>query len=449
MQRLLHLVYSLNRSTLIAFSFMAIILVGTFLLMLPISNTSGKWLPVIDALFTATSASCVTGLAVLDTGKDLTIFGQLVLITLIQIGGLGLMTITTLFAVGLGKRINISQRLLIQESLNQDAPSGVVRIALDIIKYTLVIEFVFGIILAFYFYEMLEMGGKALYWGYWHAISAFCNAGFDLLGDYASLTAFRGNVVVNLVFMVLIILGGIGFTVIGDVVQKRRWRYFSLHTKIVLSVNTILLVVGAVLFWLLEMENPATIGSLSVGEQWLASAFQSVTARTAGFNTVDIGALSGASLTLMMILMFIGASSTSTGGGIKTTTFTVLMLSTLALLRGKKDVVLFKRRIDGNIISKSYAIFVLAQLWLVLAFFMLLVFDTSGHSYQLILFELISAFGTVGLGVGITTEWNTWCKLILIATMYIGRIGILTFSMSFFNKKVDRIRHPAENILIG
>ncbi|MBQ7020990.1 MAG: Trk family potassium uptake protein, partial [Phascolarctobacterium sp.] len=307
MQRLLHLVYSLNRSTLIAFSFMAIILVGTFLLMLPISNTSGKWLPVIDALFTATSASCVTGLAVLDTGKDLTIFGQLVLITLIQMGGLGLMTITTLFAVGLGKRINISQRLLIQESLNQDAPSGVVRIALDIIKYTLVIEFVFGTILAFYFYEMLEMGGKALYWGYWHAISAFCNAGFDLLGDYASLTAFRGNVVVNLVFMVLIILGGIGFTVIGDVVQKRRWRYFSLHTKIVLSVNTILLVVGAVLFWLLEMENPATIGSLSVGEQWLASAFQSVTARTAGFNTVDIGALSGASLTLMMILMFIGA----------------------------------------------------------------------------------------------------------------------------------------------
>ena len=151
----------------------------------------------------------------------------------------------------------------------------------------------------------------------------------------------------------------------------------------------------------------------------------------------------------MMILMFIGASSTSTGGGIKTTTFTVLMLSTLALLRGKKDVVLFKRRIDGNIISKSYAIFVLAQLWLVLAFFMLLVFDTSGHSYQLILFELISAFGTVGLGVGITTEWNTWCKLILIITMYIGRIGILTFSMSFFNKKVDRIRHPAENILIG
>ena len=449
MQRLLHLVYSLNRSTLIAFSFMAIILVGTFLLMLPISNTSGKWLPVIDALFTATSASCVTGLAVLDTGKDLTIFGQLVLITLIQIGGLGLMTITTLFAVGLGKRINISQRLLIQESLNQDAPSGVVRIALDIIKYTLVIEFVFGTILAFYFYEMLKMGGKALYWGYWHAISAFCNAGFDLLGDYASLTAFRGNVVVNLVFMVLIILGGIGFTVIGDVVQKRKWRYFSLHTKIVLSVNTILLVVGAVLFWLLEMETPATIGSLSVGEQWLASAFQSVTARTAGFNTVDIGALSGASLTLMMILMFIGASSTSTGGGIKTTTFTVLMLSTLALLRGKKDVVLFKRRIDGNIISKSYAIFFLAQLWLVLAFFMLLVFDTSGHSYQLILFELISAFGTVGLGVGITTEWNTWCKLILIATMYIGRIGILTFSMSFFNKKVDRIRHPAENILIG
>lgn len=449
MQRLVHLFFSLNRSMMILFSFAAVIVVGTVLLMLPIAHTNGQWLPFVDALFTATSAACVTGLAVLDTGRDLSIFGQVVLIILIQIGGVGLMTITTLFSIGLGKRINIGQRLLIQESLNQGAPEGVIRMALDILKYTFIIEFVFGTILAFYFYDLLGVAGKALYWGYWHAISAFSNAGFDLLGDYSSLVSFRGNVPVNLVFMALIILGGLGFTVIGDIRHKSGWRYYSLHTKIVLVVNTVLLVGGALLFWLLEMDNPATLGGLSVGEQCLASFFQSVAARTAGFNTVEISQLGGATLTLMMTLMFIGASSTSTGGGIKTTTFAVLLMSTLALLRGKKDVVIFNRRIDGSTISKSNSIFVLAQLWIVFAFFLLLAFDTNDHGYELVLFELLSAFSTTGLGVGITVEWNTWCKLILIATMYIGRIGILTFSMSFFNKKVDRIRYPAENILIG
>lgn len=449
MQRLIHLFFSFNRSAVILFSFAAVIVVGTMLLMLPVAHVNGQWLPFIDALFTATSAACVTGLSVIDTGRDLSIFGQLVLIILIQIGGVGLMTITTLFSIGLGKRINIGQRLLIQESLNQVAPEGVIRMALDILKYTFIIEFIFGSVLAFYFYEVLGVVDKALYWGYWHAISAFSNAGFDLLGNYESLTIFRDNLAVNLIFMILIILGGLGFTVIGDIHHKRNWRYLSLHTKIVLTVNTALLVGGALLFWILETNNPATLGAMPLGEQWLTSCFQSVAARTAGFNTIDISLLGGATLTLIMTLMFIGASSTSTGGGIKTTTFAVLLMSTLALLRGKKDVVIFHRRIDSATVNKSNSIFVLAQLWLVFAFFLLLAFDTNDHSYELILFELLSAFSTTGLGVGITLEWNTWCKLILIATMYIGRIGILTFSMSFFNKKVDRIRHPAENILIG
>ena len=449
MQRLVHLNFSLNRSSLILFSFAAVIIVGTFLLMLPAAHKNGQWLNFVDALFTATSAACVTGLSVLDPGQDLSLFGQIVLIVLIQIGGVGLMTITTLFSIGLGKRINIGQRLLIQESFNNRTPEGVIRMALDITKYTLVIEFVFGTMLAFYFYEFLGTGVKALYWGYWHAISAFSNAGFDLLGNSVSLTAFRANWVVNIIFMLLIILGGIGFTVMGDMHRNRKWRYFSLHTKIVLVVNGALLIGGAILFWLLERENVATLEGLPFGEQVLASVFQSVSARTAGFNTVDIGLLTSATLAMMMVLMFIGASSTSTGGGIKTTTFAVLLMSTLALLRGKKDVVLFNRRIDSSTIVKSNSIFVLALLWLVLAFFLLLAFDTHGHSFELILFELISAFSTTGLGVGITVEWNMWCKLILIATMYVGRIGILTFSMSFFDKKIDRIRYPAENILIG
>lgn len=431
----------------VAATFAALILTGTFLLMLPISNTQGEWMPFIDALFTATSATCVTGLAVVDTGKYFTLFGETVLILLIQIGGLGIMTLTTLFSVGLGKRINIRHRLLIQESLNQEGPSGVIKMAVAIVKYTLIIEFIFGSILAAYFYD--AMGSKALYWGYWHSISAFCNAGFDLFGDFKSLVDHQQSIIVNLCFIMLIILGGIGFTVIGEVARERRWNRFSLHTKMVLIINTALIIGGTVMIWLLEFNNENTLGKLSAGDQFMAALFQSVSARTAGFNTIDISMLTNATLFFMMFLMFVGASSTSTGGGIKTTTFGVLVLSTLSLLRNKKETVLFNRRIDNSLIAKSNSIFILSVLWLGLAFFLLLMFDTHGHPFQKVLFELFSAFGTVGLGVGITTEWNDLCKMVLIATMYIGRIGILTFGMSFFSKETEKVRYPTENIIVG
>lgn len=447
MRNLLRYFLNLNRSMVVAATFAALILTGTFLLMLPISNTQGEWMPFIDALFTATSATCVTGLAVVDTGKYFTLFGETVLILLIQIGGLGIMTLTTLFSVGLGKRINIRHRLLIQESLNQEGPSGVIKMAVAIVKYTLIIEFIFGSILAAYFYD--AMGSKALYWGYWHSISAFCNAGFDLFGDFKSLVDHQQSIIVNLCFIMLIILGGIGFTVIGEVARERRWNRFSLHTKMVLIINTALIIGGTVMIWLLEFNNDSTLGKLGVGDQFMAALFQSVSARTAGFNTIDISMLTNATLFFMMFLMFVGASSTSTGGGIKTTTFGVLVLSTLSLLRNKKETVLFNRRIDNSLIAKSNSIFILSVLWLGLAFFLLLMFDTHGHPFQKVLFELFSAFGTVGLGVGITTEWNDLCKMVLIATMYIGRIGILTFGMSFFSKETEKVRYPTENIIVG
>ncbi len=447
MNKLLRLFLNMNRSMAVAMTFAVLILTGTLLLMLPIANTSGEWMPFVDALFTATSATCVTGLAVVDTGRYFTRFGSTVLIMLIQIGGLGIMTMTTLFSVGLGKRISIRHRLLIQESLNQEGPSGVIKMTLAIIKYTLVIEFIFGSIMAAYFYD--SMGLDALYWGYWHAVSAFCNAGFDLFGDFQSLVDYRANVLLNVCFMLLIILGGIGFTVIGEVLKERRWQRFSLHTKLVLLINTVLIFGGTLVIWLLERENPGTLAGMNIGEQLLAAMFQSVSARTAGFNTVDIALLSNATLVFMMFLMFVGASPTSTGGGIKTTTFGILLASTLSLLRDKKETVLFKRRIDNALIFKSYSIFILSVLWLVLAFFLLLALDTGGHQFVKVLFELFSAFGTVGLGIGITTEWNDWCKLILIATMYIGRIGILTFGMSFFTKETDRVRYPTENVIVG
>ncbi len=446
MNRLLRFIYSLNRSMVVAMTFAALIMTGTFLLMLPVSNTAGEWMPFIDALFTATSATCVTGLAVVDTGNYFTLFGKTVLILLIQIGGLGIMTLTTLLSIGLGKRINIRQRLLIQESLNQNGPAGVLKMTLAIVKYTLIIEFIFGSILAWYFYD--QLGAKSFYWGYWHAVSAFCNAGFDLFGSYKSLMDYQTDIVINVIFMLLIILGGIGFTVIGDIVTQKRWQKFSLHTKMVLLINGILLFGGAFVIWLLEKGKNA-FGNLTDSEQILAAVFQSVSARTAGFNTVDIALLTDATLVFLMFLMFVGASPTSTGGGIKTATFGILVVSTLSLLRGKKETVLFKRRIDSSLIAKSYSIFILSVLWLVLAIFLLLAFDTGNHSFQKVLFEAFSAFGTVGLGIGITTEWNSWCKMILIATMYIGRIGILTFGMSFFSREYEKVRYPSENIIVG
>lgn len=447
MKKVMHFFFRLNRSLSIGLTFALLILIGTLLLMLPISNVNGQWLSFIDALFTATSAACVTGLTVVDVGNDLTLFGQIVLILLIQIGGLGIMTITSLLSIGLGKRIGINHRLLIQESLNQDEPTGIIRMTMNIVRYTLFIEFFFGTILGLYFYD--KMGLEAFYWSYWHAVSAFCNAGFDLIGNFVSFVDMRGDLIVNLCFILLIIFGGIGFTVIGDVIHNRNWQKLSLHTKIVLSVNAFLLLGGSIFIWLLERNNPETLGNMNLDEQFLASAFQAVSLRTAGFNTIDIAAVTAPTLFLMMIFMFVGASPTSTGGGIKTTTFTILIASTIALLRNKKDVVLFRKRLEPSTISKAISIFLLAMLWISLATFMLLIFDDKNQPFQFVMFEVFSAMGTVGMGVGITTEWNDLCKLILIATMYVGRIGIFTFGMSFFNKKIDTIRYPKENIIIG
>lgn len=449
MRRFWRMLVNINRSTLIGLSFAFLILLGTVLLSLPISHVSGQWAHPLDAFFTATSASCVTGLAVWDTGKELSLFGQMVLIMLIQLGGIGLMTISTLFNFGLHRKMNIRQRLLVQDSLNQDDAGEVLHVAMSVFKYTFLLEFCFGTVLALYFYYSLGMGLQGIYWGYWHAISAFCNAGFDLVGNFQSLTGFQGDVVLNVAFILLILIGGLGFTVLDDLLEKRCWQKLTLHSKIVLVVNAILIVLGTVLIWLLEHHNEATIGAVGVGQQWLASLFQSVSLRTAGFNTMDLASLTHATLFFMMGMMFVGASPTSTGGGIKTTTFAVLLASTFALLRDKKDVVMFRRRIDSSIINKSLAVFLLAISWVTMAVFLLLVLDDKQHPFEFVLFEVFSAMGTVGMGIGITPEWNAWCKLVLIMTMFIGRIGILTFGMSFFNKKVDKLRYPTENVMIG
>ena len=428
---------------------MAVILIGALLLTLPITHTNGEWLSFIDALFTATSATCVVGLVVVDTGTYFNILGQLIIIFLIQIGGVGVMTLTTMIVLGMGKHIGLKERLLIQEALNQDGPAGVIELAKRMIKYTVVIELFFGTILALYGFFTTDWGFKAFYYGYWHAISAFCNGGFDLCGNFDSLTRFRDDVVVNVCIMLLITLGGIGFAVEGDILKKRCWKKLRLQSKVVLMGYLILSVGGGLLIWAFEFNNPATIGNLPDGNQLMASMFQSVTARTAGFNTLDIASLRDDTLLFMMLLMLIGGAPASTAGGIKITTFAVVLMATVAMLRGKKDVVIYNRRISEDLIHKSMGVFVLCLLWLGIAFFLLLAIDNRQHHFHLVMCELFSAFGTVGLGVGITPEWHPVCKLILIMTMFIGRIGILTFTMAFLEKEASILRYPSEDMIIG
>ena len=428
---------------------MAVILIGALLLTLPITHTNGEWLSFIDALFTATSATCVVGLVVVDTGTYFNILGQLIIIFLIQIGGVGVMTLTTMIVLGMGKHIGLKERLLIQEALNQDGPAGVIELAKRMIKYTVVIELFFGTILALYGFFTTDWGFKAFYYGYWHAISAFCNGGFDLCGNFDSLTRFRDDVVVNVCIMLLITLGGIGFAVEGDILKKRCWKKLRLQSKVVLMGYLILSVGGGLLIWAFEFNNPATIGNLPDGNQLMTSMFQSVTARTAGFNTLDIASLREDTLLFMMLLMFIGGAPASTAGGIKITTFAVVLMATVAMLRGKKDVVIYNRRISEDLIHKSMGVFVLCLLWLGIAFFLLLAIDNRQHPFHLVMFELFSAFGTVGIGVGITPEWHPVCKLILIMTMFIGRIGILTFTMAFLEKEASILRYPSEDMIIG
>ena len=441
---------SLNGSQMVAFTFAMLILCGSLLLMLPMASADGSSMRFIDALFTATSTSCVTGLVVVDTGHYFSWFGKLVMIVLIQIGGLGIMTLTTLLSVAVGKRINLRERLFIQESLNLNEPSGVVRLSLNVVKYALTIEFIFGTILAWHFYSALDMGLTGIAWGYWHAISAFCNAGFDLFGDYASLTGHYNDITLNLCIMALITIGGIGFTVLDDLRRNRKWKKLRLHSKIVLTASAILTFGGTLVILALEYTNPATLGGMpNELDKWMAAAFQAVTCRTAGFNTIDLTDMRASSLFFMVLLMGIGASPTSTGGGMKTTTVLVLLVSTWGLLHGKRDTVLFDRRIASETVDKAYNVFTVCLLWMLGAYFLLLICDGGLHRADYVLFEVVSAFATVGLGVGITPDWNDWGKLILVLTMYAGRIGVLTFVLSFLHPKDDKIRYPSENIMIG
>ncbi|UUZ89812.1 TrkH family potassium uptake protein [Paenibacillus sp. P25] len=436
---------------ILVIGFALIILIGGTLLSLPISSAKGESSPFLDALFTATSATCVTGLVVVDTGTTFSVFGQIVIILLIQVGGLGFMTMATLVAFVLKKRISLKERLILQEAMNQGSMEGIVRLIRKVIFYSLTIEFAAAVLFAIRW--SFDLGpGRAIYYGIWHAISFFNNAGFDLFGSvtgpFSGLTAYADDVLVNVVSMGLIILGGIGFIVIADVVDYKKCRKLSLHSKIVLSMTAALILVGAVVMFIFEYSNPKTLGSLNWTGKILASFFQSVTPRTAGANTIDIGGMRQASQFFMIILMFIGASPGSTGGGVKTTTFTVLIGAVIAMIRGKEDIVLFHYRLGRDRIMKATAIIFLALMLVVLVAMVLS--TTEDHSFLMILFEVTSAFGTVGLTMGLTSDLTTFGKILIALMMFAGRLGPLTLAYALGPKAEKELyRYPEGKITIG
>ncbi|EIW17679.1 MULTISPECIES: TrkH family potassium uptake protein [Pelosinus] len=436
--------WKLTPYQILALGFAGLIVAGALLLMTPVASTTGQGLSFIDALFTATSAVCVTGLVVVDTGTYFSIFGQMVIIVLIQAGALGIMTMATLMALIMRRKIQLRERLIMQEALNHMTVSGVVRLTQYIIFATFLLEFIGGTILAIHWYS--DLGSTGIYYGYWHAVSAFCNAGFDLFGS--SLTSYVDDVTVNLTVTSLIILGGLGFTVIFDVWNNRRWKKLSLHTKLVLITTFVLLIFGTVVILLLEMNNPNILGELSWKGKILASYFQSVAPRTAGYNTVDIGKMQDATLFFTIILMFIGASPASTGGGVKTTTLGVMIAAIWALITGKHDAEIFRRRINQNIIYKAFTVFFIAATLVIIVTMMMSI--SEEFSFLRILFEVVSAFGTVGLSTGITSSLTVHGKLWLIITMFAGRIGPVTFVLALaLRSRKGAIHYPEGKINIG
>ncbi len=432
---------------MVTLSFAAVVLTGALLLMLPIASRDGESVPFINALFTSTSASCVTGLVVYDTLTEWSLFGQVVILCLIQIGGIGIITLAMYFLSMLHAKIGMRNVFALQESIGAESSAGLIRMTRFIAAGVFLQEAVGAILLLPVFvprFGVVQGIWKSLF----HSISAFCNAGFDLMGGGASLTAYSGDLYCNLVICLLITCGGLGFFVWLDLLRCRfRFAKLTLHTKIVAVTSLALTLGGAVLFFVLFYDSEAAAGR-GVGEKLLISLFQSVTARTAGFATADLGAIGGGAQMLMIVLMLIGGSPGSTAGGIKTTTFAVILLFVRSIFRGKEDIECFGRRIEKSVLRTAVAVFVL-YLGLALC---------SGIAISAIenadiiacLFETFSAMATVGLSLSLTPTLSAVSKLIVICLMFLGRVGGLTVLLSLTGKRREEAyRYPAENVTVG
>lgn len=435
--------------------FMLLIAAGTILLMLPVSS-AGPHMGFIDALFTSTSASCVTGLAVFDTGKDFTMFGQVVILVLIQTGGLGIMTISTLFLMIAGKRPGMMGRLVIQDTFTHRGEQGPAVIIREVILFAFIIEALGAAVMFFCFIQDFN-SGHALWLSVFHSVSAFCNAGFSLFSQ--SLIAYQEHWILNICLCALIITGGIGFLVLSELntrfpIKRRKWSRLSLHSKLVLSTTFILLVISTLLFLFMEWNN--TLAPLSVPGRFIASFFQAVSARTAGFNSLVLGNMANETLFLIIVLMFIGACPGSCGGGVKTTTVSSMILLGLSRLRGHEFLGIFNRTISESTVWKAISL-VMLGIFVVIATLMMLLMSELGNishidsrgSFLELFFEAVSAFGTAGLSMGITGTLSDFGKLLITCVMFIGRLGPLVIGIAISRQKTVNYRYATEDIMIG
>ncbi len=455
---------TLGPSQILVIGFLTVIVVAGLLLMLPISSQTGDSTSFIDAIFTSTSAVCVTGLVVVNTLEHWSLFGKMIILLCIQIGGLGFMTLVSMAFIFMGRRITLKDRLLMQEALSFNTTAGIVRFTKVIFKLTILIEGIGALLLSFAFipeYGVIKGIGYSIF----HAVSAFCNAGFDLVGG-SSLTPYVGSGIVNLTVILLVICGGLGYTVWLDTYQtvklkvqspahftwKQAFYKMTLHTKLVWIITTLLILGGFVFFFVVEYSNPATFGDLTFKEKLYAAMFQSVSPRTAGFNTVNLAELTLPSKLMTMILMLIGGSPAGTAGGIKTVTIGVLVLCALSSLKGKEQTVAFKRTIPSRVIMRALTVIIISAM-IILGMLMILTV-TENQSFVDILFEVVSAFATVGLTLGITSELTFIGKIIIIILMFIGRLGPITIGVAIvlrqrrMNDKAS-IQYPEEKIMVG
>ena len=439
----------INEGQVLAFGFLVVILIGAGLLRLPIASRDHVPIPWINAIFTASSATCVTGLVVYDTYTQFTVFGQTVILLMIQIGGLGFMTVATMFSMFMGRKIGLMERGLMKESIGTLQVGGIVRILKHVLIGTAMIEGLGALMLSIRFIP--DMGfATGVYYGIFHSISAFCNAGFDIMGrfgPYSSLVPYQGDVLVNIVVMTLILIGGLGFVVWEDLYVKRfRFSRMNLHTKAVLVFTAVLILGGAVLFFVFERNH--TLQGMPLGTRIMASFFQAITPRTAGFNTVNIADLSGGGKLLTMLLMAIGGSPGSTAGGLKTTTVLVLVLAVFSYVRSQEDVNYMGRRLEAGITRKAFTIATVYLMTAIIA--VLLIVGMQPFVMEDAAFEVVSAISTVGLTVGITPSLNTPAKIIISLLVYLGRVGAISVLMAFAHSHTGlNTKKPIDRVIVG
>jgi trk system potassium uptake protein len=431
-------------------SFGGWILLGSLILILPVSAAPGRSIEYIDALFMATSATCVTGLGTISLPDEFSTFGQMVILLLTQVGGLGIMTLSSSMAVIMGKNLQMREQVIMQDVLDTSSSEELLKLIVDIIRYTFVLEFIGAMLLTVGFYQEGFEIGQALYFGFYHSIMAFCNAGYALFNN--NLEDFKFEPLIHLTIGALLILGGIGFSVMKDIFEtvksKRSFKTLSVHTKLVLSVNTLLVSFGTIYLFFGEFLH--AFQDMNMWERFQVSFFQAITPRTAGFNTINLNSLHPHSLYMIVLLMFIGASPGSTGGGVKITTFAILLQSVTATLKGKFDVEFFERRVPAATVVKSIAIFIISLI-VVSAGVLVLMRLEPDKSFLSLFFEVTSAFGTVGLSLGITPFLTIAGKIAIIVLMFIGRVGPLTLVLAIGSRaaKPSKVEYPEGKILIG